>query len=53
MNKIQVFGEKKTQRKRRNPAVALPQVIASKIQHPKGAYSQSRAMLNWAAVKRG
>ena len=37
MNKIQVKGESKTQRKRRTRAIALAQVAASKIPHPKGS----------------
>jgi len=37
MNKIQIAGPKKAQRKRRTRIVALPQVTASKIPHLKGS----------------
>lgn len=40
MNKIQVKGEEKIQRKRRTRAVALPQLAASKISHKNTGYSQ-------------
>ena len=33
MNKIQVKGDEKIQRKRRTRAIALPQLAASKISH--------------------
>jgi hypothetical protein len=41
MNKIQVLGQKKTQRKQRTAAVALPQLSASKIPHLKGSQAGS------------
>jgi hypothetical protein len=40
MNKIQVKGEEKIQRKRRTRAVALPQLAASKLSHKNTGYSQ-------------
>lgn len=40
MNKIQVKGDEKIQRKRRIRAVALPQLAASKLSHKKFDYSQ-------------
>lgn len=46
MNKIQAKGEYKTQRKQRMRAVALPQITASKIPHPKSSeHSQIRPIL--------
>ena len=40
MNKIQVKGEEKIQRKRRTRAIALPQLAASKISHKNTGYFQ-------------
>jgi|KBSSwiStaDraftv2_1062776.scaffolds.fasta_scaffold602794_2 hypothetical protein len=40
MNKIQVKGEEKIQRKRRTRVVALPQLAASKLSHKNTGYSQ-------------
>jgi hypothetical protein len=50
MNKIQIEGPKKAQRKRRTRIVALPQVTASKIPHLKG--SQTPPSPFWTTVKR-
>jgi len=41
MNKIKVMGQKKTQRKQRTAAVALPQIAASKIPHLKSSQARS------------
>jgi len=40
MNKIQVKGDEKIQRKRRTRAIAIPQLAASKISHKKSDYSR-------------
>lgn len=47
MNKIQVSGPKKAQRKRRTRIVALPEVTASKIPHLKGSLSPSTMVRPW------
>ena len=41
MNRIQVKGDEKIQRKRRTRAIALPQLAASKISHKYSGYSRS------------
>jgi hypothetical protein len=53
LNKIQIIGEKKAQRKRRIAAIPLSEVAASKIPHLKGSYRRIRPTWRRAAVKKG